>query len=413
MTLTSAATDRRPLLPPSAPIHLRRAATWAFVLPALFGYVRMPNGRNHVLPALEVGLSLLFVAMVVAIALGVAAQRDLNVIAASAILFSGLFVAYLLAWPYLKGWAFADPDPKLAASAVLYCCAAVVYGRLFYHPATLIDVFWKGAIVASVVAVAAYGLNSFTDSGWLVHRQYGTPRLQGFLSEPSGWASYLPALLLIALVRRRWLWLVFVLLATLLTKSPTVLLVTTGSVAAWYVLVRKRSATRWLALAGVLAALAVAVRWLHGFGVRQQLSTNLFDQFVGRLASGVRAVTSGGTLGRNERFASTRTIFDELALHDWLWTGIGPGSEGYILHVTDMLPNALPVYVLASFGLVGLALLALLLIKSFVVLRTHSTLVVFLPFTAAAMVNSASGWESYKFVVVAVVVAVTRGGRPR
>ena len=124
-------------------------------------------------------------------------------------------------------------------------------------------------------------------------------------------------------------------------------------------------------------------------------------------------MTSGGTLGRNERFASTRTIFDELALHDWLWTGIGPGSEGYILHVTDMLPNALPVYVLASFGLVGLALLALLLIKSFVVLRTHSTLVVFLPFTAAAMVNSASGWESYKFVVVAVVVAVTRGGRPR
>jgi hypothetical protein len=410
MTLATGVAARK-TMPTGTAVRLERIATWIFVLPSLIGYVRMPDGENHILPALEAGLCLLLGVAVAAVVAGSAPLRDLTVIALSAAAFFGLFGGYALAWPHLKGWAFAEPQPKLALAAVLYCCAAVLYARLFYVQDVFIEVFWKATAAAIVVAVGAYALNEFIGSGWLVHRQYGTPRLQGFLSEPSAWAPFLPALLLLALSNRRYVWATVLLLVAALTKSPTVLLSTAGSLTIWYVIIRKRSSSRYLALGASLLAGVLAVRWLAAFGASRMLSTSLFDQFVGRLASGIRAVDSGGAVGRNARFASTQAVIDQLSWHDWLWTGIGPGSEGYIEDTTTMLPNALPVYVLASFGLVGLVVLAILLVRTVVVLRTHAAFGIFLAFIVASTVNSADGWESYKFVVVAVVVGWGAGRR--
>ncbi|WP_212996797.1 hypothetical protein [Winogradskya consettensis] len=382
-----------------------RLATWVFIVPALTGYVRLPGGANVVLPVSELGLGLLLLLVLGVIVKGPVRLRALATIAATVVVLFGLFVAYTLAWPHLRGWAFAEPAPHLALAAVVSCCTAVAYALLFYREDVFIDVFWKAAIGAIVTAVAAYVMNELAGSGWLVHRQYGTPRLQGLLSEPSAWAPFVSALLLLALARRRRLWVGFFLLAAVLTKSPTVLLSTVGSLAAWYVLIRRRSTTRYAMLAGLLVAGTIAVNWLKGIDIYRPLSSSLVDQFVVRLASGVHAVTSGGVTGRNDRFTSTQAVIDEMALRGWLWTGIGPGSEGYILGSTGLLPNALPVYVMASFGILGVIVLMGMLVRTIIRLRTRASLGLFLAFIIASMINSAGGWEFYKFVIVAVVVA--------
>ena len=387
--------------------RLATAAAWAFVLPALAGYVRVPQGWNLVLPTSQAGLLVLAVLTAVALARGQARLRDLTVVATTGTVLGGLLIAYAAAWPHLRGWAFAEPALHLGTAAVVYCTFAVLYARLFYRPEILADVFWRATLTAVCLALAAYAAYELGGPGWLVHRQYGTPRLQGLLSEPSAWAPFAPALLLLALARRRRAWFALILLATLLTKSPTVLLAVAGSLAAWYVLRRRTPAGRGAMLGAVLGGGVLAGHWLTGVDIGRPLSANLADQFVVRLASGISAVTSGGTVGRNDRFASTQAVVDELSLRDWLWTGIGPGSEGYILGATGMLPNALPVYVLASFGVLGVAVLAVLLVRAVLAARSQATLGIFLAFVVACTINSAGGWEGYKFVVVAIVAGVS------
>jgi hypothetical protein len=388
----------------TAQIRVARLATWIFIVPALVGYVRLPDGTNLILKTSQIGLALLCMVTAYAVVRGLVRPRDLVVVAVTALALFGVLGLYTLAWPHLRGWAFAEPSPQLALAAVAFCCAAVVYAKHFYREDIFTEVFWKASVAAVASAMAAYGINEVIDSGWLVHRQYGTPRLQGFLSEPSSWAPFLSALFLLALVRKERMWLAFLLLACLLTKSPTVLLSVVGSLAGWYVVTRKRSSSQFAMLSAFLAAGALVVNWLKGVDIYRSLSTSLADQFVVRLASGVRAVTSNGIAGRNDRFTTTQAVIDELSLRGWLWTGIGPGSEGYIRGSTGMLPNALPVYVLASFGIFGVVVLAVLLVQAIIRLSTQRALCIFLSFAVASTINSAGGWESYKFVVVAIAI---------
>jgi hypothetical protein len=384
---------------------LRRLAAWVFIGPSLIGYVRPPTGHNIYLRTGEVGLIGLALLILLAVAAGSVASQTFVTIAATAALFVSVLVAYAWLWPRIRGWAFAEPSRNLAVAAVLYCSAAVAYALVFYREDIFIDVFWKAAVFAIGLAFAAYLANYVTDSGWLVHRQFGTPRLQGLLSEPSSWAPFLPALLLLSLERRRYLWTAVFLIAAALTKSPTVLLGVAGAVPAYYVLAERWRSRRVLVLASAIAFCALAAHGLLQVNIYRPLSSSIVDQFVVRLASGLNAVASGGTVGRNDRFASTQEVIHELSLRGWMLTGIGPGSEGYIRQSTGMLPNALPVYVLASFGIIGLLAFAIILVSTVARLRKHDSLKMFLPCIVVSLINSAGGWESYKYVIVAVVVS--------
>jgi hypothetical protein len=385
---------------------LRRLAAWVFVASSLVGYVRPPAGANVYLRTGEVGLAVLTLLVVLALNTGLPARTYTTVITTTA-MFLVLVAGYALLWPLLKGSAFGEPSLALAASAAAYCSLAVAYACVFYQEDIFLDTFWRAALIAVCVGLAAYGLNAATGSGWLVHRQYGTPRLQGLLSEPSAWAPFMPALVLLSLDRRRYVAAAVPLVAAALTKSPTVVVGLALSIPAYYALADRWRARRPLVLALSAGVGALAAYRLVHVNTHAPLSASFYDQVLVRLAGGVENVTSGGTLGTNDRFAITRAVFEELANHGWLAAGIGPGSERYLQQTTGMVPNSLATYVLSSFGIVGLLLLAALLVRTVVRSRAARSLMVFLPFIAISFVNSADGWESYKYVVVAVALAGT------
>jgi hypothetical protein len=376
------------------------------VVPSLIGYVRLPSGGNVYLHTFELALlgTVLLAPPVI-----VGRARDGTLRAGTVftpVVALALPVLYLLVWPWLGGSPLAQPSLALGVSASLYVIWAVLYAHLFHDDDFLVDAFLRVLTVALVVAFAAYLAYVTVGLRWLVHTQYGTPRLQGLLSEPSGWGPFLGAAMLLGWERRRW-WLVGLAgVAALATKSPTTVACVGLAVPAYLLLAR-----RWHKWRAAIIVTVTAVGWWTWLQITSvhvtEVSTSLKDQIVARLASGIANVQSGQTQGRNDRWASLRAIVDAMTAHHWWWTGIGPGSESYWRETLDgVLPNSLPVYVAGSFGVVGVAVLAVLIVLAVVRLRHSPLFPLVLPFVVAALVNSAGGWESYKYAVLAVALAL-------
>lgn len=386
-----------------------RYAAWLFVVPSLIGYVRLPTGGNLYLHTGELallGTGLLALPVVVGRARA-GTLRAATVVTPAAVL--AVPVVYLLVWPWLGGSPFAQPSFALGVSAALYVVWAVLYGHLLHDDDHLMDAFVTVLTVALAIGSAAYLAHVTVGLRWMVHTQYGTPRLQGLLSEPSGWGPFLGAAILLGLERRRWPLVGVGVVAALLTKSPTTVACVGLAVPAYLLL-----AHRWRrGRAAIVVAVTGAGWWawyqITSVRVTDPVSTGLEDQIVARLASGIANVQSGQTQGRNDRWFSTQAIFDAMTDHGWWLTGIGPGSESYWRDTLGgVLPNNLPVYVAGSFGIPGVVALAVLVVVAVVRLRYSALFPLVLPFVVAALVNSAGGWESYKYAVLAIVLALPR-----
>jgi hypothetical protein len=384
----------------------RVLAVWLFVLPSMVGYVRLPTGGNVYLHTGELALlGTAFLALPVLVEQARGGSLRAGTVLTPVVALA-LPVLYLLVWPWLGGSPLAQPSLALGVSAALYVIWAILYARLFHDDRLLVETFLRVLTVALVVAFLAYLTYLTVGLRWLVHTQYGTPRLQGLLSEPSGWGPFLGVGILLGVDRRRW-WLVALAgVAALLTKSPTTIACVGLAVPAYLLLAhrwRKRRAAIIIAVTG-----AGWWAWLEITSVRvtDSVSTGLKDQIVARLASGIANIQSGQTQGRNDRWASLQAIVDAMTGHGWWWTGIGPGSESYWRDTMDgVLPNSLPVYVAGSFGIVGVAALGVLLVLAVVRLRRSVLFPLVLPFMVASLINSAGGWESYKYVVLAMALA--------
>ena len=381
-------------------------AAWLFVLPSMIGYVRLPSGGNVYLHTGELallGTLLLALPVVVERARG-GSLRPGTVL--TPVVALALPVLYLLAWPWLGGSPFARPSLALGVSAALYVIWALLYARLFHDDRLLIETFHRVLMVALAVALVAYLAHLTVGLRWLVHTQYGTPRLQGLLSEPSGWGPFLGAAILLGVDRRRW-WLVALAgVAAVLTKSPTTVACVGLTVPAYLLLAHRWHRRR----AAIIVAVTGAGWWtwwqITNVRITDDVPTGLKGQIVARLASGIANIQSGQTQGRNDRWTSLQAIADAMTTHGWWWTGIGPGSESYWRDTLDgVLPNSLPVYVAGSFGIAGLAILAVLLVVTLVRLRYSALFPLVLPFLVASLLNSAGGWESYKYAVVAMALA--------
>jgi hypothetical protein len=383
-----------------------RYAAWLFVLPSLVGYLRLPSGGNLYLHTGELallGTALLALPVIVDRARAGTLRAATVVTPAVAL---ALPVIYLLVWPWLGGSPFAQPSFALGVAAALYVIWAVLYGHLFHDDDHLIDAFVRVLTIALAAGFAAYLAHVTVGLRWMVHTQYGTPRLQGLLSEPSGWGPFLGAAILLGLERRRWLLVGLGAVAAVMTKSPTTVACVGLAVPAYLLL-----AHRWRKGRAAIIVAVTGVGWwawyqITSVQVTDSVSTGFKDQIVARLASGIANVQSGQTQGRNDRWFSTQAIFDAMTGHGWWLTGIGPGSESYWRDTLGgVLPNNLPVYVAGSFGAVGLAALAGLVVVAVVRLRRTRLFPLVLPFIVAALVNSAGGWESYKYAVLAIVLA--------
>lgn len=384
----------------------RRAilASTIFFVGALFSYVRVPNGQNVYIHVGDLAIACLAGLCLIA-QNGEKTPRRGAAIALVAAASGFILAAYSFAWPFIRDQSNDAPSLKLGAAACTYVCVSFAFAKTLFNEQAFITAFRITTLAATLTGIVAYFLNALLGSEWLVHLQYGTPRLQGFLSEPSSWAPFLSGLMLVSLRQRRYMSVAVAALAALLTKSPSVVVVLGLTLPAYVVVSTRRNPVR-LAMAFLLVVGGLlSVSWLRSARIQSiELAPTIYDQIVVKLAEGVRNVLSGGSVGRNDRFAITLAVYRELQSHGWLAFGIGPGSEGYLRQAIGSVPNSLATFVLASFGLCGLAVLVGLLIRTSICLRKRPSLVVFLPFIVASLFNSAGGWESYKVVVVGIAV---------
>ncbi|WP_462202878.1 hypothetical protein [Frankia sp. CcWB3] len=151
-----------------------------------------------------------------------------------------LFIATVMCFYSLAPVAPVAPDRAaeyLAASlrfGVFYASIAV-FAAFFFDRRHLEHVFWRMSLGCVWIALAGYAVAAVLPAPvWVDSGAGGTPRLRRLLAEPSSWAPVISVLILLAVRRRSWRNLALVVLAGLLTKSPTVLLTASISLAFCY-----------------------------------------------------------------------------------------------------------------------------------------------------------------------------------
>jgi hypothetical protein len=386
---------------------MRMAATWAFVLSYFTPDIVKDPAHLGI-----IGLAFLALAIFIIFRPSLP-PHAISRICRTAIALGMILCAYLVcgSWPSSFGTAAAYNTQ--AVEFIIFYVAVAAFAAAFFEERLFERVVWRTATVALWIGVLCCLASRLTHKLVLVSASHGALRMQGTLSEPSAWAPVISLIVLLALLRRSWLYLGLALAGAVLTASPTCLLVLVATVATYYLLTgTKRQRTAVLvsvALLTPIAALFVQTarpdEYLH--------SHNTSEVELGRLLSGIRAVETDGRAGHNTRFASTRVVVADMRANGWLYTGAGPAAdvtyfparypngarpEGY-------RPNSLWVITLFDFGVLGVAVLALLMLAAAWRMR-HSplTCAILLPFFIASMINSAEGLFEYSFVALGIML---------
>jgi hypothetical protein len=384
------------------PSRMKTAAAWLFVLPVF---------AEGVLPGvvkLEVaGLAVLAFMTLVR---GLLPPRGLERVFAVAAVLSLVVIGYLAfgSWPAAAG-AAREYDLHAVLFVVTYATVAV-FAALLFDAEIFARVMWRAATIALWAAVLSCLFSRLTGHVLLVNANDGGLRMTGTMPEPSAWAPVLALVLLLALRRRSWLYVLLAVTGLWLADSPTCVLVMAVSLPLYAAL-----CSRWRHRMALLAALAVvipaaAVFVLHASPQGYLDSSNPAEVAAGRLISGIRDVETGGQEGTNTRFANTAGVVDVARDNGWLHAGAGPAAD--VTYFAVMYPpsagqpvavNALWASVLFDFGEGGLAVLALLLVIAAWRMRRYPELAaILLPMCVASLVNSSI--PDWSFAALAVML---------
>ena len=403
----------------------RTAASVVFCGTFFFGSISV-GGESFALQLQYIELlALAFLALPLVAQRGRAAGRVLKVGWASALVALPAQILY-------GATANAGPPSVYLRQTIIYFVYVLIvatYAAFFFDSQTFVKAFWRVGMTGLILALAGYALHRLTGLGYFVSvAQYGgafssaggAPRLTGMLTEPSAWAPVMPALAFLALQRKAWLALAGVVLGTVLTGSPTVIL---GMFAAVVLVLFTGRGN--LALKSIVVVSAVALSYV-AVGASQDrtaytaiaASGNTSKIAVGRTLSGLDYILTGGEYGSNDRAASTEMVAREVSANGWLYTGRGLGAaDVYFPAIASQQgfgrPNALPVVVLFDLGVLGLLAYLLLVGRAVRAVSRDVAGVVLIPFLVATFINSAGGIATYKFVLLAVLVHAFRGGRQK
>jgi hypothetical protein len=396
---------------------LRPAATWLFVLPFLTAGVVRDSAKIQ-----TAGLALLVIGYLVASRRRFPRRSIARICLAAAVLML-IVCAYLMFGSWPSSYGSASSYDKNAIIFVVAYVDVAVFAALFFEARPFERVIWRGATAALWIGVLSWLATRLTHHLILVSTSHGVIRMQGTLSEPSAWAPVIPLVVLLAIRRRSLLYLGLALAATCLTASPTCLIVLVGSLLLYYALTgtwRHR-----LAIVIMLAVLVPpSVAFVQAATPAHYLNShNTSEKALGRLLAGIRNIDTGGRLGHNTRWASVRVIVADAAENGWLLTGAGPAADATYLPLRypesagpqPYRAPALWVGILFDFGLIGVAVLAVLMLTAAWRMRKDPGLcAVLLPFSVAAMVNSAEGSFAYIFVALGILLFTFRwpAGKP-
>lgn len=189
---------------------------------------------------------------------------------------------------------------------------------------------------------------------------YGMPRMEGLMSEPSALALPLSITLVYSMFKRNYMLLVISIIGILLTRSPTVGLVSFSSLLLVFVLMSNRK------VKVVAIALSVTIM-IAGYYllVLSPPAVLLEIKFFDRLHVGLLSLITLGEAGYNPRVDLTIGIYD---YYKDIWNpvfGLGPNAGDLMLQ--DGLKSfiSLPFDVLLSYGLLGFVLYTISIIVVF------------------------------------------------
>ena len=366
--------------------RMRKIATWLFLLP-VFSEGVFPG----VVKVETAGMALLAFASVVIHRHPLPFRAFWRVYCTFAVL-SLIVMGYLtFGSPPADGApsAYLDRELMFIVTYTLVAVFAVMFFSLREFEAAL----WRAATIALWIGVLTCAASRATGRLILVNPDAGGLRMVGTLTEPSEWAPILAAVLILAFRRRSWLYALLALAGLLLADSPTCILVTIVSIALYALI-----GCRWEARAATILILC-ALAPLAAFALRDQsallASRDPALVAVGRLASGVTNVETGGDEGANSRYTSVTEVTEAARDGGWLTGGAGPGADAVYFTTIQAedgpieASNEMWLSVLFDFGEWGVAVFALMLLAGVRGMRrAPAALAVFLPFFAAAMVNS-------------------------
>lgn len=392
-------------------------AAWAFC--AAFFFVEIADNSDtlislKVFAALEMVVMLgLFVVIVLgrpAVRLAFRRQVAMTCLVVWALLLSGALYTLLR-----HGHPILGPSSiyiERSARLGVFLISTLVYALFFFDRDVLLRVFWRIGVGVVVVCYGTFALYHAVGSRYLLNFRADTVRVQAFFTEPSALAPFIPVMIILAIRRRRWFVAVLALVLVLLTKSPTVLVVTLVSVPCYWLLIRGNRVLKMGAVALLAGFFAFAINAVTLDPYALARSNSGVVVAGARLLFGLNAIRSGGDLGYNTRFDNTMETWRTLDEHGLLMTGYGLNSASAYFLMRDGVPsdNSLALTVLFSYGIVGLALFAMAAIVATnrIVRDDPAFAALFLPFLIASLLNSAGGFVTYKFALLGIACALAR-----
>lgn len=335
--------------------------------------------------------------------------------AASARLLATLFAAFMISVAFLvsltsPSWGTLNGYVLRAAVYAVVVISTAAFAELFFNDQLFRRVFWNIGRLALATALAGYVITLATGTKVLTHTAYGYPRMQGFLVEPSAWAPAIAALLLLSFQRRSGATLVLCIAGALAANSPIVIVVALISIPGYFVVVTQKPAGRFILVIMILIAVSL-VSWgiADAETSRYLASSNSLDVTLGRLASGYESVRDGGASGTNTRFEAAQAAIRDLRSAGILLRGMGPGAadEYFPSKYGDNGTRANTLWIdwTFNFGALAAGAVTLLLFVSLYarIRRRSATAAIFLPFAAAAYINSATGAALYKFAYLLIL----------
>jgi hypothetical protein len=386
---------------------LQLAATWLFAFPFFTAGVAKESLKIQ-----GVGLALL---AVVSVAAGrrPLPRRAVGRICLTAATLTLISFAYLIFEPWPSSYDSGSSYNWNAMVFVIIYLEVAVFAALFFQASIFERVIWRAATVALWIGVACWLATRLTHHLLLVSTSHGVIRMQGTLSEPSAWAPVIPVVAILAIRRRSPLYMVLALVGMWLVASPTCLMVLVMSFVLYYALTgtRRHRVAIVLTLAVFIPASAAFV--LTATPAQYLDSHNTAENAVGRLLAGIQNIDTDGRLGHNTRWTGTRAVVARAAENGWLLTGAGPGAIDTYARAaqsrdTPPLPYGAPalwVSVLFDFGVIGVAVLGVLMLTAVWRMRRQPELcAILLPFSVAALVNSAEGSFAFVFVALGIML---------
>lgn len=233
--------------------------------------------------------------------------------------------------------------------------------------------FIKLIIIFLMVSIVLYFFNIGVNYSY-----GGYKRLYGFLSEPSAMALPVSVLLLYSVYTKNKLLLILSIIALLLTKSPTVLVVSITTLLLYYIIQMRNKLFQIILLVLSFSIAFNIVDILYFF-------ISIFELHVfERLVHGIVNITSLGEAGYNPRFS----IFQEF-IENYI------SLFGYGLNTYEGISRVwmLHMEVIYAFGLVGwvLFLLLILFTMRYIYNTDRISFIIVLSTFVYSSVNSARG----------------------